>query len=157
MSGGGSARGRACGVPLATSHVFSKIHCICCRRQSEPAQLLLLPTGQLLLLPAHQLLPLANFQLLSLPATRLLQSEKRLLKGAQERPKTYQMAPKLLPETPTGLLRCPRAPQEPPGVKNLSFSYVSATKIETCLSKGTGSALKCKIVVPSTFQVAPCC
>ena len=26
----------------------------------------------------------------------------------------------------------------------------------TCLSKGTGSALKCKIVVPSTFQVAPC-
>ena len=28
---------------------------------------------------------------------------------------------------------------------------------ETCLSKGTGSALKCKIVVPSTFQVAPCC
>ena len=28
---------------------------------------------------------------------------------------------------------------------------------EPCLSKGTGSALKCKIVVPSTFQVAPCC
>ena len=27
----------------------------------------------------------------------------------------------------------------------------------TCLSKGTGSALKCKIVVPSAFQVAPCC
>ena len=27
----------------------------------------------------------------------------------------------------------------------------------TCLSKGTGSALKFKIVVPRTFQVAPCC
>ena len=27
----------------------------------------------------------------------------------------------------------------------------------TCLSKGTGSALTCKIVVPSTFQIAPYC
>ena len=27
----------------------------------------------------------------------------------------------------------------------------------TCLSKGTGRALKCKIVVPSTFQVVPRC
>ena len=75
---------------------FRKMRCIYCPCQSEPAQLLPLPTRQLLLLPAHQLLPLANSQLLSLPATQLLQSGKKLLKEAQEGFKACQKAFKLL-------------------------------------------------------------
>ena len=48
------------------------------------------------------------------------------------------------------------APKKHPK-KDTKKRYQKRAQRGTCLSKGTGSALKCKIVVPSTFQVAPCC